>query len=240
MPKFFALIPAAGSGLRMEHKLPKQYLPLIGKPVIYHAIRTMCLSSKINSVFVVLASEDREWEKYDWSEFSNKLVIFNCGGETRAMSILNGLKEASEIFPIDNDDWVLVHDAARPCLSEGLLKRLLHELSYDEIGGLLATPITDTLKRSGANDRVKRTEPRKDLWQAQTPQMFRYKLLLDALSKPASVAMTDDASAVEALDLNPKLVLGDVCNLKITYPQDLALAELILRAQKREIYDKKN
>lgn len=238
MSKFFALIPAAGSGSRMENKLPKQYLSLAGRPMIYHAVRTLCLSSEITSVFVVLDSEDSEWLKYDWSEFSSKLIVFNCGGETRAMSILNGLKTASEASFIGDDDWVLVHDAARPCLSEELLRKLLNELADDAVGGLLAVPLSDTLKRSGANDRVKKTESRKDLWQAQTPQMFRYKLLMDALCKPDSITMTDDASAVEALGLYPKLVLGDVRNIKITYPQDLTLAELILQAQQGENYDK--
>ena len=238
MSKFFALIPAAGSGSRMENKLPKQYLSLAGRPMIYHAVRTLCFSSEITSVFVVLDSEDSEWLKYDWSEFSSKLIVFNCGGETRAMSILNGLKTASEASFIGDDDWVLVHDAARPCLSKELLKKLLNELADDAVGGLLAVPLSDTLKRSGANDRVKKTESRKDLWQAQTPQMFRYKLLMDALCKPDSVTMTDDASAVEALGLYPKLVLGDVRNIKITYPQDLTLAELILQAQQGENYDK--
>lgn len=239
MSRFFALIPAAGSGSRMGNKLPKQYLPLADRPVIYHAVRTLCLSSEITSVFVVLAPRDSEWLKYDWSEFSSKLVVFNCGGETRAMSILNGLKAASEVSSIGNDDdWVLVHDAARPCLSEELLKKLLNELADDAVGGLLAAPLSDTLKRGGTNNRVKQTESRKNLWQAQTPQMFRYKLLVDALCKPDSITMTDDASAVEALGFHPKLVLGDVRNLKITYPQDLILAELILRAQQGENYDK--
>lgn len=238
MSKFFAVIPAAGSGSRMGNKLPKQYLELAGRPMIYHAVRTLCLSSEIASVFVVLDPEDSEWLKHDWSEFSSKLIVFNCGGETRATSILNGLKSASKESYIDNDDWVIVHDAARPCLSEELLKKLLDELADDAVGGLLAVPLSDTLKRSGANDRVQKTESRKDLWQAQTPQMFRYKLLMDALCKPDSITMTDDASAVEALGLYPKLVLGDVRNIKITYSQDLVLAELILRAQQGENYDK--
>ena len=240
MSKFFAVIPAAGSGSRMGNSLPKQYLPLAGRPMIYHAVHTLCISPEITSVFVILSPEDREWLKHDWSEFSSKLVVFNCGGETRAMSILNGLKAASEESFIDNDDWVMVHDAARPCLSEELLKKLLDELSDDAVGGLLAVPLSDTLKRGGTNNRVQKTEPRKDLWQAQTPQMFRYKLLLDALCKPDSLTMTDDASAVEALGLCPKLVLGDVSNIKITYPKDLVLAELILRAQKGENYDESN
>lgn len=240
MSKFFALIPAAGSGSRMENRLPKQYLSLAGKPMIYHAVRTFCLTPEITSVFVVLDSKDSEWSKYNWSEFSNKLVVLHCGGKTRAMSIFNGLKSVSEASFIGNDDWVLVHDAARPCLSEKLLKKLMNELADDAVGGLLAVPLSDTLKRSDANDRVQKTESRKDLWQAQTPQMFRYKLLMDALCRPDSITMTDDAGAVEALGLHPKLVLGDVRNLKITYPQDLTLAELILRAQQRENYDKRD
>ena len=240
MSKFFAVIPAAGSGSRMGNSLPKQYLPLAGRPMIYHAVHTLCISPEITSVFVILSPEDREWLKHDWSEFSSKLIVFNCGGETRAMSILNGLKAASEESFIDNDDWVMVHDAARPCLSEELLRKLLDELSDDAVGGLLAVPLSDTLKRGGTNNRVQKTEPRKDLWQAQTPQMFRYKLLLDALCKPNSLTMTDDASAVEALGLCPMLVLGDVSNIKITYPKDLVLAELILRAQKGENYDESN
>ncbi len=236
MSKFFALIPAAGSGSRMGNKLPKQYLSLAGKPLIYHSVRTLCHSSEITGVFVVLAPGDNEWLKYDWSEFYSKLVVFDCGGATRAMSILNGLKVASESSSIGDGDWVLVHDAARPCLSESLLNKLLNELADDEVGGLLAVPLADTLKRGGTDNRVEKTESRKDLWQAQTPQMFRYRLLVDALCRPGSITMTDDASAVEALGLHPKLVLSDVCNLKITYPQDLILAELILRAQQEESY----
>lgn len=238
MSKFFALIPAAGSGSRMKNNLPKQYLSLAGRPMIYHAVRTLCLSPEITTVFVVLESEDSEWLEYDWSEFSGKLVVFKCGGETRAMSILNGLKAASEASFIGNDDWVLVHDAARPCLSRELLKKLLDELADDAVGGLLAVPLSDTLKRSDANNRVQKTESRQDLWQAQTPQMFRYKQLMDALCKPGSISMTDDASAVEALGLYPKLVSGDVRNIKITYPHDLTLAELIIQAQQGENNDK--
>jgi 2-C-methyl-D-erythritol 4-phosphate cytidylyltransferase len=231
MSKFFALIPAAGFGSRMENNLPKQYLPLAGRPMIYHALRTLCRSPGIASVFVVLAPGDSEWLRHEWSEFSGKLVVLNCGGATRAISILNGLKAASDASSIGGDDWVLVHDAARPCLSEAQLDKLMNELADDAVGGLLAVPLTDTLKRSDVSSRVEYTESRKGLWQAQTPQMFRYKLLVDALSRPGSLTLTDDASAVEALGLHPKLVLSDARNLKITYPQDMILAELILRAQ---------
>lgn len=233
MAKFFALIPAAGSGARMGNELPKQYLPLAGRPMIYHAVRTLCNSPRIAGVFIVLTPADSEWSQHDWAEFSGKLSVFHCGGAARAESILNGLKAAPAATPIGNDDWVLVHDAARPCLSAAQLNKLIDELADDAVGGLLAVPVADTLKRSDANSRVERTESRENLWQAQTPQMFRYQLLVDALSRAGGAAMTDDAGAVEALGLHPKLVLSDTRNLKVTYPQDLALAELILR--EREI-----
>jgi len=232
MAKFFALIPAAGSGSRMGNELPKQYLPLAGRPMIYHALRTLCDSPRIAGVFVVLAPGDSEWSSYDWSEFSGKLVVFDCGGAARAESILNGLQAAPGASAIGADDWVLVHDAARPCLSAAQLDKLIDELADDAVGGLLAVPVADTLKRSDAASRVERTESRVGLWQAQTPQMFRYQLLVDALSRVGGAAMTDDAGAVEALGLHPRLVLSDARNLKVTYPQDLALAELILQERK--------
>lgn len=229
MQNFFALIPAAGSGSRMGDQMPKQYLPLAGKPMIRHALATLCNSPRLSRVFVVLSPGDGEWARHDWSEFSNKLSMLECGGATRAETVLNGLKAGQEGTVIKDDDWVLVHDAARPCLGEKLLDKLMDELEEDEVGGLLAVPVADTLKRSDPTCRVERTEPRESLWQAQTPQMFRYRTLVNALSRAGGVAMTDDAGAIEALGLRPKLVLSDARNLKVTYPQDLALAELILK-----------
>lgn len=229
MANFFALIPAAGSGSRMGGELPKQYLSLAGRPMIYHALRTLCRSPRITRVFVVLTSGDGEWLRHDWSEFPGKLTVLECGGATRAQSVLNGLKAAREASSIGSSDWVLVHDAARPCLGEKQLDRLMDELADDEVGGLLAVPVADTLKRGDPGGRVERTESRENLWQAQTPQMFRYQLLMEALGMAGGATMTDDAGAIEALGLRPKLVLSDARNLKVTYPQDLALAELILR-----------
>ena len=229
MSNFFALIPAAGFGSRMGDELPKQYLPLAGRPLISHTLRTFCNSPQISAVFVVLAPVDSEWERHDWSEFSPKLIVFECGGVTRAESVLNGLNAARAMSFIKDNDWVLVHDAARPCLRNAQLDKLMDELADDEVGGLLAVPVADTLKRSDSSGRVEYTEPRDGLWQAQTPQMFRCKLLLEALSMSGGAAMTDDAGAIEALGLRPKLVVGDARNLKVTYPQDLALAELILK-----------
>jgi 2-C-methyl-D-erythritol 4-phosphate cytidylyltransferase len=229
MPNFYALIPAAGSGSRMGDEIPKQYLPIAGKPLLHHTLTALCRSQRLAGIFIVLAPGDKEWARHDWSQFSDKLIAFECGGATRAESVLNGLKAAKSASAIDSDDWVLVHDAARPCLSKTKLDSLLDELMDDQVGGLLAVPVADTLKRNDARGRVERTEPRENLWQAQTPQMFRYNLLVEALGREGGGAMTDDAGAIEALGLRPKLVLGDARNLKVTYPQDLALAELILR-----------
>jgi 2-C-methyl-D-erythritol 4-phosphate cytidylyltransferase len=220
---FYALVPAAGFGSRMGHELPKQYMTLAGQPMIYHALATLCANPEISTVFVVLAPDDAHWRTFDWSKFGDKLQPLFCGGTTRAESVLNGLL-ASEL---ELDDWVLVHDAARPCLSAQQLQRLLDELRDDEVGGLLAVPVADTLKRADSRQRVDCTESRIGLWQAQTPQMFRNGLLVKALE--AAPAVTDEASAVEALGLYPKLVSSDTTNFKVTYAQDMQLAELLLQ-----------
>ena len=213
----------------MGNELPKQYLSLNNRPMIYHAIRTLSRNPFISGIIVVLAPRDAEWLHYDWSEFDPKLMIFNCGGATRANSVLNGLTAAKQKNLIDDQDWILVHDAARPCLTTDQLNRLIDELAEDDVGGLLAVPVADTLKRNDSAGRVARTESRDNLWQAQTPQMFRYELLARALQNAMHIPITDDASAVEALGYHPKLILSDAYNFKVTYPQDLALAELILQ-----------
>jgi 2-C-methyl-D-erythritol 4-phosphate cytidylyltransferase len=222
MTELHALVPAAGLGARMGDSMPKQYLPLAGQPMIAHALNTLCASPEITTVFVVLAPDDTLFHSYDWSRFGDKLQPLFCGGERRADTVLNGLL-ASEI---EADDWVLVHDAARPCLTLAHLSKLIAELRDHAVGGILAVPVADTLKRADDHDRILRTESRERLWQAQTPQMFRAGLLARALQQPGS--FTDDASAVEALGLQPKLVLSEPTNFKVTYPQDLLLAELLL------------
>ncbi len=222
MPEFHALVPAAGSGSRMGSESPKQYLPLAGRPMIHHALATLCAHPDISSVFVVLAPDDEHFRNFDWSHLEPKLQPLYCGGVTRAESVLNGLM-AAELEP---DDWVLVHDAARPCLSADALARLISEMRDDAVGGILAVPVADTLKLADAEGRIAQTPSRTGLWQAQTPQMFRTGLLQQALR--ATPVVTDDASAVEALGFHPGLVLGEPTNFKITYPQDIALAELLL------------
>jgi len=223
MTEYFALVPAAGSGSRMGGELPKQYLPLAGQPMIYHALATFCACAEICTVFVVLSPDDTQFHQYDWSDFGDKLQPLYCGGATRAESVMNGLM-AAELEP---DEWVLVHDAARPCLTQAQLAHLIAESCEDPVGGILAVPVADTLKRADAAQRVAHTENREGLWQAQTPQMFRTGLLLQALL--AAPKVTDEASAVEALGLHPKLVASETTNFKVTYPQDIKLAELLLK-----------
>lgn len=222
MNEFYALVPAAGCGARMGGELPKQYLPLAGQPLIFHALNTLCGNTQIHTVFVVLSPDDKWFNSYDWSRFGAKLQPLFCGGSTRAESVLNGLLAAE----LQAQDWVLVHDAVRPCLTQVHLDKLIGETGDDNVGGLLAVPLADTLKRADAEARVLRTENREQLWQAQTPQMFRAGLLARALQQSPEV--TDEASAIEALGLQPKLVLSDATNFKVTYPQDLLLAELLL------------
>lgn len=227
----YALIPAAGTGDRFGGVTPKQYLPLNGKPMLFYSVRQLCANSRIKRVYVVLAHGDEWFSQHDWKAFAGKLASFSCGGETRAASVLNGLLAVKG--EISGDDWVLVHDAARPCLSGALLNKLMDEVAEDSVGGLLALPVADTLKRSDGAERVLRTEPRNGLWQAQTPQMFRYGTLTLALQAMQNREVTDEARAIEGLGLQPKLVVSDARNLKVTQAQDLPLAELILKSMEK-------
>lgn len=216
----------------MASAVPKQYLRLAGMPMLYHAVR--CLAAEpIETVFVVLGPEDTQFARQDWGEFDGRVEPLYCGGAARRESVYNGLVAA--MGAVDADDWVLVHDAARPCLPRADLDRLIAEVSSDEVGGLLALPVADTVKRvhgggsgdSGGELRVESTENRSLLWLAQTPQMFRAGLLAEAL-RAAKGEVTDEAGAVEQLGLKPRVVKGSHQNLKVTYPEDLAIAEAIL------------
>jgi len=227
MSDFFALVPAAGYGSRMGSALPKQYLSLAGRPMIVHALKILCANPDILTVFVVLARDDVHWHRYDWSEFGQKLQPLFCGGATRAESVLNGILAAE----LELDDWLLVHDAARPCLSPHDLADMIEALRNDEVGGILALPVVDTLKREDDDCRIARTENRAGLWQAQTPQMFRTGLLLHGLQKNPGV--TDDSAAIEAIGFHPRLIPGSPGNLKVTYLQDIELAEFLLTRKDR-------
>lgn len=226
MSRYLAVIPAAGTGSRMGGTLPKQYLAVGDRPLLYYAIARLWAHAAIDRVYVVLAADDRRFETYDWKPFAAKLEPLFLGGGSRAATVLNALEGISSQAHVD--DWILVHDAARPCLSAQMLDRLIGEVGDDRSGGLLAVPVADTLKRADDDGRSIQTESRTGLWQAQTPQMFRYDLLLRALRSCDLGQATDEAAAVEALGLKPKLVQSDATNLKVTHAQDLALAELIL------------
>jgi 2-C-methyl-D-erythritol 4-phosphate cytidylyltransferase len=227
--KAYALIPAAGSGSRLRAAVPKQYLEIAGHPLLYYALRPLIRHPRIEQVLVVLAQGDTHFRDCDWREFGTKVEPLYCGGVTRAASVFNGLIAARDM--IGPSDWMLVHDAARPCLSDEALERLFAEAGEDETGGLLAVPVSDTLKRATRDLRVAGTEPREHLWFAQTPQMFRYRVLIEALRLADPDVATDEAQAIEGVGLRPRLVMGDSRNLKVTYPEDLKVAELILRSQ---------
>ena len=226
MSKYFALIPAAGTGSRIGNPMPKQYQPINGRPMLWHALYPFNLHPRIERIFVVLSPADAWFAQMRWDEFKSKLEVLRCGGESRAQSVLNGLQAmAGTLVP---DDQVLVHDSARPCLTGHAIDQLIALVADNEAGGLLAEPLTDTLKRADESGHVFRTEPRERLWRAQTPQVFRYDILVRALSGGTGEGVTDEASAVERLGLSPLLVKSDATNLKVTYAEDLHLAESIL------------
>jgi 2-C-methyl-D-erythritol 4-phosphate cytidylyltransferase len=226
MPKIFALVLAAGQGTRIGDAVPKQYITLAGKPMMFHCIETIASVPRVERVFVVLAPMDRHWGQHDWSAFPDKVEAIFCGGARRSESVMNAIKHISDRSAAD--DWVLVHDAARPCLQKELVEQFLDELEDDAVGGLLAMPLTDTLKSADENLHVAATIPRLNLWRAQTPQMFRRDLLLRGLEKKP--AATDEAEAVESVGYySPRLVEGENTNIKVTFAEDIAIAEVILR-----------
>jgi 2-C-methyl-D-erythritol 4-phosphate cytidylyltransferase len=229
MPRLFAIVPAAGQGTRIGDPVPKQYLALAGKPMVFHGLAALARVARIERIFVVLAPGDPHWARHDWSALGARVEPLFAGGLHRAQSVLNALAALEE--RIAKDDWVLVHDAARPCLRAELVEQLLDELGDDPVGGLVAMPLADTLKSAAEGRRVAATIPRLDLWRAQTPQMFRYDVLRRGLAQRADA--TDESQAVEALGKAPRLVQGENGNLKVTFAEDLALAEMILARQAR-------
>ena len=224
-----ALIPAAGVGARMAAGSPKQYLPIGAKPMLRHTVDAFLSSPLIAHTYVVVSADDPFIDTVlpDASDGASRVTVLRCGGATRMESIRNGLHAVRAVLA--DTDHVLVHDAARPGLNAALIERLITETGDHPAGGLLALPVVDTVKRRG-DDGIA-TVDRANLWLAQTPQMFTYALLcraLDAATDPA--AITDDASAVEALGLAPRLVEGHPRNLKVTLPSDIRIAEMYLAA----------
>ena len=226
MNKIVAMVPAAGSGTRMGCAIPKQYVTLHGRPMLWYSASTLLAHPRIDQVVIVIDDTDRYWEALGLAQSLSACKLLRQGGESRAQTVLNALRALRT--GLHDDDWILVHDAARPCLDEVALDRLFHALLEDPVGGLLAVPVRDTLKQALPDGRVARTQPRAGYWQAQTPQMFRYGLLLRALTSVELAQVTDEASAVEALGLNPRLVQGSARNIKVTYPEDVELAHILL------------
>ena len=225
--RFFGFLPAAGTASRFGTAGLKQYMPILGKPMLRHSIERLLALPEIEVLFVVLAPDDTDFRGHDWSEFGGRLASLYCGGASRRDSVLNGLIAAASA--VDPNDWVLVHDAARPCVGTPELRRLIDEAGQDEVGGILAVPVADTLKRADEERRIVSTESREGLWQAQTPQMFRHGMLLRALREAEHV--TDEAGAVERLGYKPKLIEGSTKNFKVTFPSDLEIAEAVLRGE---------
>ena len=225
-PRYFALIPCAGLGSRAGTAGPKQYERVAGQPMVWHTLSAFAGVKRIARTLVVVAPGDGFFERNP----TTSALVVPVGGPTRAATVTNGLRELRRAGAVDND-WVLVHDAARCLVTPRLIDRLIDACANDEVGGLLAHPLADTLK-IGEGGRVAGTINRGDKWQAQTPQMFRLGMLRQAL-EGAGEAVTDEASALEAMGMKPLLVTSGAQNFKVTYPEDFAMAEAVLRGRAR-------
>ena len=228
--RFWVVIPAAGIGRRMRSDVPKQYLPLDGHTVLEHSLHRISLLPAVAEIVLVLAKDDPYWEKQhlDWVA---RPVITVVGGKERSDSVLSGLRALAG--RAHDNDWVLVHDAARPCIRPADIQRLINHCRTDVVGGLLAIPVRDTMKLADSQGRVEQTVARDRLWHALTPQMFRYGKLVQALeqAQQQGIAVTDEAMAMELAGMPASLVEGHADNIKITRPEDLTLAAFYLREQ---------
>lgn len=235
--KYWAIVPAAGVGSRMQSQTPKQYLPLLNKPIIEHSLQRLLDHPKISGLVVALGDHDAYWS--DVNLKTVKPVIRVNGGEERCHSVLNALNELlseNQKLDVNANDWVLVHDAARPCIRSGDIDLLISSLEVHEVGGLLALPVRDTMKRQNTTQHVSETVDRNGLWHALTPQMFPLEILRDAVHEAieSDSIITDESSAIERLGKKPLLVEGHEDNIKITRPVDLNLAEMYMKAQLNE------
>lgn len=226
--KFWAIVPAAGVGKRMQANRPKQYLELAGKTVIEHTLLRLLQADIFSAIAVAVSEEDPYWP--DLSLSKHKTIITAPGGKERADSVLSGLNAIRD--QAADDDWVLVHDAARPCITASDIHHLIDTLVNDEVGGILALSSPDTLKQVQGLS-ITGTLDRSHIWRALTPQMFRYGRLKTTLEQmQGNPAITDDASALELIGLQPKIVEGRPDNIKITRPEDLALAQFYIDQQR--------
>jgi 2-C-methyl-D-erythritol 4-phosphate cytidylyltransferase len=226
--KFWAVIPAAGVGKRMGANIPKQYLPLAGKTILEQTLSVFLQHPKISGVVLAITQGDPYWQELyrDLSDDDTDKIIVADGGEERCYSVLNALTELQTYA--DDEDWVLVHDAARPCLKASDIDCLIEQLSHTSDGGLLGLPMADTVKRCDENEQVLATVDRRHLWRALTPQMFPLQCLKQALQQAidTDALVTDDASAMELQGYTPQMIEGHPANIKITHPADLQLAEI--------------
>lgn len=230
--EFWAIVPAAGIGSRMLADRPKQYLKLDGKTVLEQTLTRLASHPNIAGIVIAIAEHDTWWPELS---INTECPIYDViGGEHRADSVFSALTSLSKIS--QGDPWVLVHDAARPCLRLEDIDKMLVELRGHQVGGVLGIPVNDTVKRVNAKHEVEETVCRQGLWRASTPQMFRLHALTEALeqAKLQQYVVTDDASAMELAGFLPKMVAGHPDNIKITVPQDLALASLYLQQQREE------
>jgi 2-C-methyl-D-erythritol 4-phosphate cytidylyltransferase len=229
-PRLFAVVPCAGTGQRAGTALPKQYASLAGRAVVAHTLDALLAVPRLEAVLVALAPDDGEFERRVPPAVDDRLWVARCGGPTRAATVAAALEALSKRGAADLD-WVLVHDAARCLLRPAWVDALIDACIDDEVGGLLAAPVADTLKQADAAGRVVATVDRAGKWAAQTPQMFRLGMLARAL-RQAGDGVTDESSAIEALGLAPRLVAAPAENLKLTWPQDFALAERLLETRR--------
>jgi 2-C-methyl-D-erythritol 4-phosphate cytidylyltransferase len=230
MVRNIVIIPCAGSGSRFNSAIPKQYLPLLDKTVLDWTLQAFLRVKQISAIYVVCQADDGYIEDYRLTYSTVSFLTY--GGETRAATVTNAL----DIINANNDDWILVHDAARCCVDPSDIEKMIVSLEGAAIGGILASKATDTLKQVDIDGNIIATIDRSSTYQAQTPQMFRYEVLKSALVKcrNANMNVTDEASAVEFLGKTVKIVESDNCNLKVTYPQDLLMAECIIKNRNKE------
>lgn len=231
---YWAVVPAAGVGKRMGVAIPKQYLDLHGRTVIEHTLSRLCRHAQISAVVVSLGAEDGHWPDVAARLSDQDKLLTTVGGAERCHSVYNGLLKLEG--RAHDDDWVLVHDAARPCLHHNDIDRLIATLAGHAVGGLLGVPVADTMKRTNEEGEVIATVSRDNLWRAMTPQMFRYGLLKRALADAlnANAMVTDEAAAIERAGHTPRMVECRADNIKITRPEDLTLAEMYLARQEQE------
>lgn len=229
-PKYWAVIPAAGAGKRMDADLPKQYLRLGERSVLEHTLDTLLACERLAGVVLIISADDVYWPDIKDRYRGQPLETVN-GGVERCHSVLNGLDRLAERAA--DDDWVLVHDAARPCVRQEDIRILIDSLAADRVGGLLGVPVADTMKRVDSELRISTTVERQGLWHALTPQMFRLGALRAALQEAIDTdsLVTDEASAMELAGYRPSMVPGHRDNIKITLPSDLALAAFYLQAR---------